>query len=189
MNRVTDVYIDGVVEYLKAAEKNVVDTKDPWVLCPCCECKNIKSFTSTTQIQTHLIKRGFVEGYECWSHHGEEEQSTDEEGADAYEEQISAGDAVMHDVEITTILPSHEVRQTNQVDITSSQGNNTTYDQHDSMSQMFQEFKKNCEDQKMYDEYVCMIENSKKPIYHECKPHYKKLAIVLELLQMKQKFG
>ena len=69
-NRATEVYLDGVAEFLTAAEENVVHTKDPWVLCPCCDCKNIKSFANVTQIQTHLIKRGFVAGYECWSHHG-----------------------------------------------------------------------------------------------------------------------
>jgi hypothetical protein len=28
-NRATDVYLDGVAEFLKVVEKNVVDTKDP----------------------------------------------------------------------------------------------------------------------------------------------------------------
>ena len=34
-----------------------------------------------------------------------------------------------------------------------------------------------------------MIEDSEKPMYPGCQPHYKKLATVLELLQMKEKFG
>ena len=78
-------YLNGVAEFLKAAEKNVVDTEDPWVLCPCYDYKNIMSFNSTTQIQTHLIQRGFMDGYECWSQHEEAEHRTDEEGH-SYEE-------------------------------------------------------------------------------------------------------
>ena len=66
---VTNVYLDGVSEFLKAAQDNVVRTKDPWVPCPCSDCENCKSFTNITQIQTHLIKRGFMAGYECWSQH------------------------------------------------------------------------------------------------------------------------
>ena len=42
-----------------------------WVPCPCCDCSNVKSFRNMTQIRTHLIKRGFVAGYECWTNHGE----------------------------------------------------------------------------------------------------------------------
>ena len=78
-NRVTDVYLDGVTEFLNVAEKLVVHTNDPWVPCPCCDCKNIKSFTNLTQIQTHLIKRGFMAGYECWSEHGEQESTHDDD--------------------------------------------------------------------------------------------------------------
>jgi hypothetical protein len=61
-NRVTDAYPNGVEEFLKVAKKNVDFTKDPWLLFPCCDCRNIMSFKRTTVIQTHLIKRGFVEG-------------------------------------------------------------------------------------------------------------------------------
>ena len=113
-NRVTTVYLQGVAGFLAAAKQNVINTKEPWVLCPCCDCKNTTSFKDLGQIQTHLIKRGFVPGYECWSHHGEVEQIT-EEGDDAYdEEQISVGeshastddDVLMYEVDTTTIFPS-----------------------------------------------------------------------------------
>jgi hypothetical protein len=87
-NHATDVYLDGVAEFLKVVEKNVVDTKDLWAPFPCCDCKNIKSFTNLTQIQSHLIKRGFMAGYECWSQHGEQE-STD---GDDYGHDQSAGE-------------------------------------------------------------------------------------------------
>src|SRR5664279_1784999 len=78
-NRTSDVYLDGVAEFLKAAEESVVDTNDRWIPCPCCDCKNIKCFTNSTQIQTHLVKRGFVAGYECWTSHGEQRIETSEE--------------------------------------------------------------------------------------------------------------
>ena len=129
-------------------------------------------------------------GYECWSHHGEVEQIT-EEGDDAYdEEQISAGechattddDALMYEVDTSTIFPS------TQEDETSSQGDSTTHEQ-DGMSQMLKEFKENCEDQKLYKKYARMIEDSEKEMYKGCKPHYTKLATMLEVMQMKQKFG
>jgi hypothetical protein len=85
-NCVTDAYLNGVEEFLKAAEKYVDFTKDPWILCPCCDCRNIVSDKRTTVIQTHLIKRGFAKGYEIWSHHGEVEERTNDQESDAYEE-------------------------------------------------------------------------------------------------------
>src|SRR4051794_40296636 len=101
-------------------------------------------FDSTTQIQTHLIQRGFMHGYECWSEHGEAEHRTNEE-------QISPADDVMHDVDITTISPTnHELPQTNQSPCPPSQGNTTHDDQQDSVNQMLRESKDNCEDEKLY---------------------------------------
>ena len=105
-----------------------------------------------------------------------------EEGDDAYdEEQISAGDAstdddaLMYEVDTTTIFPL------TQEDETSSQGDSTTHEQ-DGMSQMLKEFKENCEDQKLYKKYARMIEDSYKEMYKGCKPHYTKLATMLEVM-------
>jgi hypothetical protein len=49
-NRATDAYLNGVEEFLKAAEKYVDFTKDPWVLCPCCDYRNIMSYKRTIVI-------------------------------------------------------------------------------------------------------------------------------------------
>src|SRR4051812_28245593 len=61
--------------------------------------------------------------------------------------------------------------------------------EEDNVSHMLWEFKEKCEDQKMYDKYACMIQDSKKPTYDVCKLHYRKLATVLEQTWMKQMFG
>jgi hypothetical protein len=62
-----------------------------------------------------LCPGGIRRLYEIWIHHGEVEERTDDQESDAYEEQINAEDAIMDDVEITSISPDHEVRQANQV--------------------------------------------------------------------------
>ena len=159
-NRVTDVYLDGVAEFLNVVEKHVVDTNDPWVPCPCCDCKNIKSYINLTQIQTHLIKRGFMVGYdECWSQHGEQESTHDD---DYGHDDQSAGeshanredDVVMLDVhENTTTFPSTRgVHQTNHVHVDTSSQGNTTHEQ-DALGQMLRDYEENYKDLKLYKKY------------------------------------
>ena len=45
------------------------------------------------------------------------------------------------------------------------------------------------DDEKLYQKYLGMIDDSEKPMYPGCKPHYSKLTTVLELLQIKGKYG
>jgi hypothetical protein len=60
---------------------------------------------------------------------------------------------------------------------TSSQGDTTQ--EQDALGQMLRDFEENYKDRKMYDKYVCMIEDSEIPMYRGSKPHYTKLVTVL----------
>ena len=103
-SRVSKSYHDGLAEFLESARKNVVDTNNQWVTCPCIDCKNMKSYSDRrlNKIQAHLIKRGFMAGYECWTNHGEEPIEEQSEQCNAKTDD----DAGMHDVEVTTICTS-----------------------------------------------------------------------------------
>ncbi|WVZ50279.1 hypothetical protein U9M48_001550 [Paspalum notatum var. saurae] len=42
-----------------------------FIRCPCVDYKNQKEYSSSRDIQIHLMKRGFVPNYVCWTKHGE----------------------------------------------------------------------------------------------------------------------
>ncbi|WVZ63647.1 hypothetical protein U9M48_013261, partial [Paspalum notatum var. saurae] len=55
-----------------------------FIRCPCIDCKNQKEYSSSRDIQKHLMKRGFMPNYVCWTKHGEsgvmlEDDEDDEE--------------------------------------------------------------------------------------------------------------
>ncbi|XP_031106224.1 uncharacterized protein LOC116010865 [Ipomoea triloba] len=44
---------------------------EKYIVCPCCDCRNLKKFRGIDEIKSHLIRRGFKEGYDPWIWHGE----------------------------------------------------------------------------------------------------------------------
>ena len=152
--RVTEAFMASVTEFLQAVKEYMVHSKNKWVTCPCKDCKNMMSTKDFHQIQGHLIKRGFVSGYTCWTNHGEDQITEDD---DYYEEQ-SAGqcqsnmytddDTFMHDVEATTIYTStgdHETQasqDTSQVDKPEGE--------RDTLNQMLRDNIADCMDEKLY---------------------------------------
>ena len=61
-------FIDGVHEFIEAAEKLKYDS---FVRCPCKFCKNEKDYSSSRTIQSHLFNSGFMPNYYVWTKHGE----------------------------------------------------------------------------------------------------------------------
>jgi Transposase-associated domain len=62
-NRVTQEYINGVDDFLLVARDDMMVKGHKFMCCPCYDCKNEKMFKDRTQIQDHLIRRGFVSKY------------------------------------------------------------------------------------------------------------------------------
>ena len=94
-------YVDGVLDFLRAAGEHMLRRTDNRVPCSCWDCRNLKNYETLEHIQGHLIMRGFMEGYGCWSKHGEQESIV---GADDDEETMEE-DAV-YNVEPTDTLPA-----------------------------------------------------------------------------------
>uniref|UniRef100_J3M5Q8 Transposase-associated domain-containing protein n=1 Tax=Oryza brachyantha TaxID=4533 RepID=J3M5Q8_ORYBR len=55
---------------------------EPVYMCPCNDCRNEKMIPDSSDVHSHLIRRGFMENYTCGSKHGEQE----EPDVDAHEE-------------------------------------------------------------------------------------------------------
>ncbi|GKC32337.1 ribonuclease H-like domain-containing protein [Tanacetum coccineum] len=66
-----EAYITGVQSFLKFADTNRLNNGDRTICCPCADCKNLQKYSDMSTIERHLITRGFVRKYTCWSRHGE----------------------------------------------------------------------------------------------------------------------
>nr|GEV60532.1 hypothetical protein [Tanacetum cinerariifolium] len=64
-------YVTGVQSFLKFADTNRLNNGDLTICFPCADCKNLLKYSDTSTIERHLITRGFVRKYTCWSRHGE----------------------------------------------------------------------------------------------------------------------
>ena len=62
--RRTDAYFRGEVDKLiQAAENHAIIEKTQMIHCPCRTCKNLRVFSDTTIIRSHVLISGFVD---CW---------------------------------------------------------------------------------------------------------------------------
>ena len=61
-------FIAGLHKFLEVAEANKVDNFMP---CPCVDCRNVREYSNSKTIQGHVLQRGFMPSYNCWTKHGE----------------------------------------------------------------------------------------------------------------------
>ena len=61
-------FIDGVHEFIEAAEKHKYSG---FVRCQCKFCKNERDYSSSRTIHSHLFNSGFMPNYYVWTKHGE----------------------------------------------------------------------------------------------------------------------
>jgi hypothetical protein len=62
-----ETFLETAVEYKKP--ENMSDVH--YIYCPCVDCSNVKKTQDIEEIQEHLLIRGFMSGYTCWTEHGE----------------------------------------------------------------------------------------------------------------------
>ena len=67
-DRRSQEFIEGVHSFLRVAEAN---KRDGFMCCPYAICKNLKEYTSSRSLHSHLLKSGFMPNYICWMKHGE----------------------------------------------------------------------------------------------------------------------
>ena len=71
--RRTDAYFRGEVnKFIQAAENYARFEKTMIIHCPCRTCKNLRVFSDTTIIRSHVLISGFIDNYMIWNKHGEE---------------------------------------------------------------------------------------------------------------------
>ena len=66
--RGTSEFILGLGNFLDVAELN---KENGFMWCPCVDCQNKKSYSSSKTIHMHLLRKGFMPSCNCWTKHGE----------------------------------------------------------------------------------------------------------------------
>jgi hypothetical protein len=66
-------YIKGLDVFIDFTKKDMLDKVRGSLCCSCKHCKNEKKYRTNDVLRSHLIKNRFMEDYQCWNKHGEEE--------------------------------------------------------------------------------------------------------------------
>ena len=84
-DRRSSEYIAGLHKFIDVVEAN---KEDGFMCCPCVDYRNVKEYSSSRIIQGHLLWRGFMPSYNCWTKHRERgvmmEDNDEEEDDDNY---------------------------------------------------------------------------------------------------------
>ena len=67
VSRVEPLYLDKVVVFLEAAQKDAWNKQLAEINYPCRDCKNLMLFplAQLSTVRGHLLRRGFMEDYTC----------------------------------------------------------------------------------------------------------------------------
>ena len=164
-------FIDGMHYFLQVAEKN----KPPngFISCPCSVCKNTQDYSTSQTIHVHLLKSGFMAGYNCWTKHGERgvimEDNEEEEDNDNYPMFTDHGG---------TSMGEDEAEKEPIVD-----------EPDDDLRRAILDAKINCGSQNERLKLERMLEDHNTLLYPNCEDGQKKLGTTLELLQWKAENG
>ena len=82
---------------MEATKKHTRICKTKQIRCPCFDYSNNILWEDTDIIKRHLIKRGFVDGYTIWSHHGEAWGTSNNTDIDTGCDEVGGGDANNND--------------------------------------------------------------------------------------------
>ena len=164
-------YREGVHSFRDAAEAN--KQGGGFMFCPCVECQNEKDHTSSRVIHSHLLRFGFMSGYNVWTKHGEKgvmmDDGDEEDNDDNYRSMFTEyGDTAMEDNE------------------EEGQGEERAPDEPaDDLGRVISDARRGCDTEKERLQFEQMLQDHNKLLYRTCEDGQKKLGSTLELLKWK----
>jgi hypothetical protein len=99
MKRIEPQYLVHVRKFVAVAKAHCERLDQTTTICPCSHCKNMKAHKDS-EVQSHLIRFGFVKDYTVWTFHGKKV-------VDATVGDASGGNSTL----LTTINAEHVGRQ------------------------------------------------------------------------------
>ena len=172
-DRRTKEFIDGLHYFLNIAEAN---NQNGFMCCPCLHCQDNNDYSSRTILHGHIFRHGFMPKYLCWTKHGEEGvtmEDNEEVDCDDVNFPIHAGFGAFDD---DTAMKEPEA---------DAAENEPT----DELGQALCGEWEDCESEKKRLKSQQMIEDHRKLLYPGCEDGLKKFGTTLELLQWKATYG
>jgi hypothetical protein len=176
-DRRTAAYRAGVHYFRDAAEAN--KHGGGFMFCPCVECRNVKDYTSSRVIQSHLLRSGFMPGYNVWTKHGERGvvmEDGDEEEND--------------DDNYRSMFPEYADTEMEENEEEEGQGEERAPDEPaDDLGRVISDARRDCDTEKERLQFEQMLRDHNKLLYPTCEDGQKKLGSTLELLKWKAETG
>ena len=146
------------------------------IRCPCVQCRNNKEYSSSKIIRGHLIMKGFMPNYNCWTKHGERGVMMED------------GEEEDDDNNYHHMFP--EYSDTAMEDNGEERGEERASDEPaDELGRVISDAKRDCETENEKLKLEGMLEDHKKLLYPNCENGNTKLGITLELLRWKAECG
>ena len=173
-DRRSGAYREGVRSFIVVAEAN--KRRDGFMCCPCVECRNEKDYTSSRVIQSHLLRSGFMSGYNVWTKHGErgvmmEDGDEEENDDDNYR-------SMFPEYAYTAMEDNEEGGEERGPD-----------EPADDLGRVISDAKRGCDTEKERLQFEQMLQDHNKLLYPSCEDGQKKLGSTLELLKWKAETG
>ncbi|GJY43111.1 hypothetical protein Tco_0431324 [Tanacetum coccineum] len=168
-----EAYITGVQSFLKFADTNRLNNGDRTICCPCADCKNLQKYSDMSTIERHLITRGFVRKYTCWSRHGELH--------------VDGGTSVPVSSSMSVPISNENVHKS--VPMVNENENNNSRISGDftNKAEMFNNMEGTIGDNDE-EKLQQLFEDSEKPLYVGCTK-FSKLSAVIRLFKVKAQYG
>ena len=64
-------WLEKLGEFKEAVLKHQSEYKSNIILCHCIDCNNKRGSHNIRDMLDHIVRRGFIENYTCWTWHGE----------------------------------------------------------------------------------------------------------------------
>ena len=160
-SHLSDEYLSGVEEFMKCATEDMKNNEKDKMVCPCCDCNNLRNFSMLDQVRGHLIRRGFKQQYTCWIWHGENVETDTCNDTERDEDHNIDNDESDH-VEVD--------------------GNDDDFDQ------MLRDLEEDFVNDKQYCMFENLKDDSEKPLFPDCTK-FTKLSAVLKLFNLKASSG
>jgi hypothetical protein len=132
--------------------------------CPCVDCGNKKEYSSWKILHSHLLQKGFMPSYNCWTKHGERGVIMEDNEEEEEDEAEAEGTREADDEEASD-EPDDDLRR-------------AIVDAHREVESVNEKRK-----------LKGMLKDHKKKLYPNCKDENIKLGTTLELLQWKAETG
>jgi hypothetical protein len=175
-DRRSAAYREGVRSFRLAAEANKHGVG--FMFCPCDECRNVKDHNNSRIIQSHLLRSGFMPGYNVWTKHGERGvmmEDGDEEEND--------------DDNYRSMFPEYADTEMEGNDEEEEGEERAPDEPADDLGRVISDARRGCDTEKERLQFEQMLQDHNKLLYPTCEDGQKKLGSTLELLKWKAEAG